>query len=60
MAIYKLYVEGTLGLHKGKPVLRATLSTKASAERMMWKYLKKGHCAFVVSPEETKEEENER
>lgn len=60
MGIYKLYVEGSLGLHKGKPVLRATLSTKESAEKIMWKYLKKGHCAFVVSPEEEKDKDNER
>ena len=58
--MYKLYVEGSLGLHKGKPVLRATLSTREHAEKIMWKYLKKGHCAFVVSPEDEGEKYNER
>ena len=46
--LYELYVEGKLGLHKGKPILMGVFTTAVKAEKEMLKELRNGHCAFVV------------
>jgi len=46
--LYELYVEGKIGLHKGKPTLRAIYSSAVTADREMLKILSRGECAFVV------------
>lgn len=46
--LFELYVEGKVGLHKGKPILQAVFSSAVKADREMMKILSRGDCAFVV------------
>ena len=49
--LYNLYVEGDLGMHKGKPVLKQAFYTREEAEKEMLKLLVSGRCAFVSDPQ---------
>ncbi len=46
--LYLLYVEGELGMHKGKAVFKQAFHDKTSAEDQMIKILSSGRCAFIV------------
>lgn len=46
--LYLLYVEGELGMHKGKAIFKQAFHDKASAEDQMIKILSSGRCAFIV------------
>lgn len=46
--LYLLYVEGELGMHKGKAVFKQAFHDKNIAEDQMIKILSSGRCAFIV------------
>jgi hypothetical protein len=46
--LYELWIEGEIGLHKGKPLLKAVFPSAIEAEKKMIEILKQGRCAFVV------------
>lgn len=45
---YEVYVEGEVGLHKGKPILHSVHSTLFKAQRAMQEHLRRGKFATIV------------
>ncbi len=50
---YEVWIEGTIGLHKGKPIMYGVYPNFLSAQSAMQKLLKSGRYATVV-PKESK------
>ena len=55
--LFNLYVEGDLGIHKGKPVLKQAFYSKQEAEAAMVKCLISGRCAWVRYDKENQQGE---
>tara|TARA_E500000331_G_C16673408_1_gene462234 strand:- start:247 stop:423 length:177 start_codon:yes stop_codon:yes gene_type:complete len=48
---YEVWIEGTLGIHKGKPLLYSVYTTYPQAQSAMQRLLRSGRYATVVSKE---------
>lgn len=45
---YEVYVEGELGLHKGKPILHSVHTSRIKAQKIMSEMLRRGKFATLV------------
>ena len=45
---YEVYVEGEVGLHKGKPILHSVHTSLLKAQKVMGEHLRKGKFATLV------------
>ena len=48
---YEVWIEGTLGIHKGKPIMYGVYTNFLSAQSAMQKLLKSGRFATIVKKE---------
>ena len=45
---YEIYVEGEIGLHKGKPILHSVYTNRVKAQKIMADMLRSGKFATLV------------
>tara|TARA_B100000287_G_scaffold392358_1_gene404720 strand:- start:527 stop:727 length:201 start_codon:yes stop_codon:yes gene_type:complete len=60
MKTFEVWIEGTVGLHKNKPVMYGVYQTQVEATRVMSKILKRGEFASIVVRDSSTGEEVDR
>jgi len=60
MKTFEVWIEGTVGLHKNKPVMYGVYQTQVEATRVMSKILQRGEFASVVVRDSSTGEEVDR
>ena len=60
MRTYEVWIEGTIGLHRNKPVMYGVYQTQPEAMRIMSRILKRGEFASIIVRDSSTGEEVER
>jgi len=60
MRTYEVWIEGTVGLHKDKPVMYGVYQTQVEATKTMTRILQRGEFASIVVRDSATGEEVER
>ena len=60
MKTFEVWIEGTVGLHKNKPVMYGVYQTQVEATRIMSRILQRGEFASIVVRDSSTGEEVER
>jgi len=60
MRTYEVWIEGTIGLHKNRPVMYGVYKTQVEAAKTMSRILKRGEFASIIVRDSATGDEVER